>query len=192
MAALIVASWYCSARAQRQPVWGAFAGLMAALAFFTKASAAFYLGALGLVAGLGADRRREPPTETEAAASAESTALWTLAGLALSVRRSSARCFVLPHWADYRFYNWQVSVTRKPRYDLASIAAAGYLVSDPPRYVQPHVGRAAAWRCSAPGASRCALAARGRRRTAAPAVDRHRVARAAGRTTTGTNAASCS
>jgi len=30
--------------------------------------------------------------------------------------------FVLPHWADYQFYNWQMSVTRKPSYDLASIA----------------------------------------------------------------------
>jgi len=29
---------------------------------------------------------------------------------------------VLPHWTDYQFYNWQMSVTRKPSYDLASIA----------------------------------------------------------------------
>ena len=29
--------------------------------------------------------------------------------------------FVLPHWADYRFYNWQISVTRKPSYDITSI-----------------------------------------------------------------------
>jgi hypothetical protein len=30
--------------------------------------------------------------------------------------------FVLPHWTDYQFYNWQTSVLRKPSYDLASIA----------------------------------------------------------------------
>ena len=50
MAAFIVASWYCSARAEREPKWGALAALMAALAFFTKAAAAFYVGALGLAA----------------------------------------------------------------------------------------------------------------------------------------------
>src|SRR6476659_7048995 len=50
MVAFIVASWYCSVRAQERPWWGAFAGLMAVLAFFTKAAAAFYIGALGLAA----------------------------------------------------------------------------------------------------------------------------------------------
>ena len=29
--------------------------------------------------------------------------------------------FVLPNWSEYRFYNWQISVTRKPSYDLKSI-----------------------------------------------------------------------
>jgi hypothetical protein len=32
-----------------------------------------------------------------------------------------AALFVLPHWRDYQFYNWQMSVTRKPSYDLASV-----------------------------------------------------------------------
>jgi hypothetical protein len=27
---------------------------------------------------------------------------------------------VVPNWTDYRFYNWQMSVTRKPAYDLKS------------------------------------------------------------------------
>src|SRR6266545_513504 len=46
MAAFIVASWYCSTRAERQPAWGAVAGTCATLGFFTKAAAAFYIGAL--------------------------------------------------------------------------------------------------------------------------------------------------
>jgi hypothetical protein len=29
--------------------------------------------------------------------------------------------FVGPNWADYQFYNWQMSVTRKPSYDLRSL-----------------------------------------------------------------------
>jgi len=29
--------------------------------------------------------------------------------------------FVWPHWAEYRFYNWQTSVARKPEYSLARL-----------------------------------------------------------------------
>src|SRR5437764_572576 len=43
MAAFIVASWYCSTRVERTPAFGAAAGVFAALAFFTKAAAAFYV-----------------------------------------------------------------------------------------------------------------------------------------------------
>ena len=30
--------------------------------------------------------------------------------------------FVWPHLAEYRFYNWQMSVTRKPEYSLRALA----------------------------------------------------------------------
>jgi hypothetical protein len=194
MGAFIVASWYCSARAEREPRWGAAAGLMAVLAFFTKAAAAFYVGSLGLVAvlgflppkggsyrtGGGSDRTAGESDGTGGGsdgtgrgsdgtgrgsdrtgrgsdgpgrgsdrtgggsdgagggkdgagggthgasrsfrlqAEGRRAALWTLAGLAVSFGLIAA-LFVLPHWADYRFYNWQMSVTRKPSYDLASI-----------------------------------------------------------------------
>jgi Dolichyl-phosphate-mannose-protein mannosyltransferase len=134
MAAFIVASWYCSTRAERNAKWGAAAGVMAALAFFTKAAAAFYVGALGLVAILellplrggrhvpsvpgegGSDVPRVPPE----GGSDIDAAPWTIAGLAVSFAVIGA-LFVLPHWTDYRFYNWQMSVTRKPSYDLASV-----------------------------------------------------------------------
>jgi 4-amino-4-deoxy-L-arabinose transferase-like glycosyltransferase len=109
MAAFIVGSWSCSALAEREPRWGAAAGVMAALAFFTKAAAAFYVGALGLVALAGLlDRPRIR------------SSVWTLAGLAFAFGLTTA-IFVLPHWTDYWFYNWQMSVTRKPSYGLASI-----------------------------------------------------------------------
>jgi len=123
MAALIVASWYCSARAEREPAWGAAAGVMATLAFFTKAAAAFYLGALGLVAVarlvLPPDGG-SPATESLEQIRPRRAAMWTLAGLALSLA-AVLIVFVLPHWSDYRFYNWQMSVTRKPSYDLKSV-----------------------------------------------------------------------
>ena len=50
MTAFIVASWYCSAQARDRSWWGAAAGVCAVLAYFTKAAAAFYVGALGLAA----------------------------------------------------------------------------------------------------------------------------------------------
>jgi 4-amino-4-deoxy-L-arabinose transferase-like glycosyltransferase len=117
MAAFIVASWYCSTRAERAPRWGALAGVMATLAFFTKAAAAFYVGALGLVVLIGLLARNVPPEGD----GRRKSALWTLAGLAVSFGIIAA-VFVLPHWRDYQFYNWQMSVTRKPSYDLASVA----------------------------------------------------------------------
>src|SRR5262245_24470701 len=98
MSALMVASWYCVTRAERQPLWGALAGMFAALSFFTKAAAAAYVGALGLLVLL--EFRRNA---------------WTIAGLALSFGLIGV-FFVLPHWTDYQFYNWQMSVTRKPSY----------------------------------------------------------------------------
>jgi len=115
MAAFIVASWYCSVRAEREARWGAAAGVMAALAFFTKAAAAFYVGALGLVALL-----RVLPRKAGHHGNPRQAAVWTLVGLAIAFALIGAS-FVLPHWSDYQFYNWQMSVTRKPSYDIASI-----------------------------------------------------------------------
>ena len=135
MASFLVASWYCSTRVEWQPRWGALAAVMATLAFFTKAAAAFYIGALGLAAVIrlvegwnaGAGRSRPldlPPTGGSHGrvdrGAQRAAALWTLAGLALSFGVVAA-LFVLPHWRDYQFYNWQMSVTRKPSYDLVSV-----------------------------------------------------------------------
>jgi 4-amino-4-deoxy-L-arabinose transferase-like glycosyltransferase len=115
MAAALAVSWWAFVRAQERPSWGAAAGAAAIGAYFIKAAAIFFVGALGLTAlvaialpGPPADRRR-------------SAALWTLAGLAVAGGIALA-AFVGPEWAEYRFYNWQMSVTRKPSYDLASLA----------------------------------------------------------------------
>jgi 4-amino-4-deoxy-L-arabinose transferase-like glycosyltransferase len=120
MAAFIVASWYCSTRAERDPRWGGLAGVLAALAFFTKAAAAFYVGALGLVV-LWRLLDLPPRGASHERQSARAAAAWTLGGLVVSFGAIGA-LFVLPHWRDYQYYNWQISVTRKPSYDLASIA----------------------------------------------------------------------
>ena len=112
MVAFIVAAWWASTRAEDRPGWGAAAGAFAACAYFTKAAAAFYVAALGVAAVWSVLR---PRTGRERKA-----ALWTLAGLAVAFGVAAA-FFVVPHWADYRFYNWQISVTRKPSYDLHSL-----------------------------------------------------------------------
>ena len=44
----------------------------------------------------------------------------TLAGLGIATRLAVV-CFVVPNWQEFRFYNWQMSVTRKPEYTLRAL-----------------------------------------------------------------------
>jgi 4-amino-4-deoxy-L-arabinose transferase-like glycosyltransferase len=123
MVAFIVASWYCYVRAQSRPAWGWLAGACALLAFFTKASAAFYVAALGLDAVITialSVRLKGDATRTKVDTLARTAALATLGGLAAAGAIALA-LFVLPHWRDYWFYNVQMSITRKPSYDIRSL-----------------------------------------------------------------------
>ena len=121
MVAFMVASWYCYARAWTSPRWGAGAAACALLAFFTKASAAFFVGTLALDAVLSisgrlvASRSAPPPGDRDAAG-----ARWVLGGLA-AFGALALILFVAPHWSEYRFYNWQMSVTRKPSYTVRAL-----------------------------------------------------------------------
>ena len=148
MVALVVATWYSYTRAERAPVWGLAAGLSAVLAYFTKASAVFFVAALGLDALLslggrlaagegGVEAGRAPQSAEDQRGSAwilswkqtgpGQAAVMTLAGLALA-GIASLVLFVGPHWHDYWFYNWQMSVTRKPSYSVkAFIDRASWL-----------------------------------------------------------------
>ena len=110
MTAFMVVAWACYSRAGRHPAWAAAAGAAAVLAFFTKAAAAFFIGAIGLDAlgmlVLGWNDR----TWRRAGS-------WTLAGLAAAAIVVLA-LFVLPEWSEYSFYNWQMTVVRKPSYAI--------------------------------------------------------------------------
>lgn len=131
MVAFMAASWYCYVRAQCRAGWGVGAAAGALLAFFTKASAAFFVVTLALEASLTLwlwRRRRarafadSSPVST-ASGSADpfpAFALVTLAALGV-LGLLALVVFVLPNWADYRFYNWQMSVTRKPSYTLRAL-----------------------------------------------------------------------
>ena len=98
MVAFLVASWACYARAERDWRWGLGAAAFGLLAFFTKASAAFFLIALGLDAcwvGWRAWRAgggvRGP---------AVPGALATFAGLGVGTLALLA-VFVVPQWEQY-------------------------------------------------------------------------------------------
>jgi 4-amino-4-deoxy-L-arabinose transferase-like glycosyltransferase len=114
MIAFMVAAWYCYTRADERAEWGAAGGVLALTAFFTKASAAFFVGAIGIDAVLHLLPR------SNATAQQRRTAWWTIGGLACAGAIVFA-IFVLPHWTDYRFYNWQMSVTRKPSYTVKAL-----------------------------------------------------------------------
>lgn len=137
MVAFIVAGWAAYALAERRPMWGLAAGAGAVLAWFTKASAAFFLAALAfdaavtLTIGRSAGLRGRLGLAAPDAAQSRAAA-FTLAGAAL-VATVAIVLFVVPHWPQYHFYNWQMSVTRKPSYgfhDLLRRASWLPVVSD--------------------------------------------------------------
>jgi len=117
MVAFMVAAWYCYLRAQTQPLWGVLAAACALLAYFTKAAAIFFVAALAIEAMLILVLVRPGDAGSHASRRA---AVATLAGLAACGLVALA-VFVVPNWTDYRFYNWQMSVTRKPSYDVRSL-----------------------------------------------------------------------
>jgi hypothetical protein len=140
MTSFIVASWYAAVRAAAAPWWGLAAGLLAVAAYFTKAAAAFYVAALALVAAwpLAARAWRHVRAHRPEAGSGKARGagrlahmLWAdpstrgpllmLAGLAAGAFVALAT-FVIPNWHEYWFYNWQMSVTRKPSYTLRAFA----------------------------------------------------------------------
>ncbi len=119
MTAFMVVAWAAYALAPRRPALGTVAAVAALLAFFTKAAAAFFVAGLGLdalvtlwlarEAGSGSDEARE-----------RRAALWTLGGL-MAAGIVALAVFVIPYWTEFRFYNWQMSVTRKPSYSVKAI-----------------------------------------------------------------------
>lgn len=123
MVAWLVAAWYCAVRAERQPRWALGASLCALLAYFTKASAVFFGLGLGLLAVLALVERwwRDGRLVEWGRTDEGRVALWTLAGLAAGTV-VVLLAFVVPNWSEYWFYNWQMSVTRKPSYTLKALA----------------------------------------------------------------------
>lgn len=118
MVALLVIAWYGYARAATSARWGLLAGVVTILAYFTKASAVFFVAALGVDALLSLVVTARDETASIRFLRRRA-AIYALAGLAIAAIVAFV-VFVLPNWHEYRFYNWQISVTRKPSYTVSA------------------------------------------------------------------------
>jgi len=120
MTAFIVVSWGAYALAtsttsrRRSAAWAALAGAAAVAAFFTKAAAAFFVAALVLetVTTWWLSHTTNATNTTHATHFAIFWGMCAAGALALAV-------LVVPYWAEFQFYNWEMTVTRKPSYGLA-------------------------------------------------------------------------
>ncbi|MGE3842101.1 MAG: ArnT family glycosyltransferase [Vicinamibacterales bacterium] len=121
MVMFLVAGLYCYARALESPRWGVAAGLCAWLAFFSKAAAAFFLPALALAAVWPwVVQWSALRVTTEEADREREAGIYTLVGLVAGALIGFI-VYVLPNWNEFFFYNWQMSVTRKPAYTARAL-----------------------------------------------------------------------
>ncbi len=144
----MAAALYAYARAERAAglraaAWGASASAFAVAAFFAKAAAAFFPVAIVLVAAAGLRdvwRTRDRDGGTPVALNAHTG---VILGLAVSAVVAAA-VFVIPYWTEFTFYNWQMSVTRKPSYTLEAFVDRASWLPGRPRLLHAAVDAAAA------------------------------------------------
>jgi len=119
MVAALVAAWACYAKAERNWRWGVGAALLGLLAFFTKASAGFFLIALGLDAcWVGWRAWRSPNGGSVTSSAGGAIATFALLGAGTLV---ALAVFVVPHWADYSFYNLFVYGSRRSSMSVGAL-----------------------------------------------------------------------
>jgi len=132
MTMFIVIGWAAYARSARRPMWGMVAGIAVVLAFFTKAAAAFFVAAIVLEMATAAiltirDRSgtRIIPRIRDIAdisgISDTSAISATFMGLVLATAAALV-LFVAPNWSEFQFYNWAMTVERKPEYTAEAFA----------------------------------------------------------------------
>jgi hypothetical protein len=136
MTMFIVVGWAAYARSFDRPRWGLLAGAAVVLAFFTKAAAAFFVGAMVLELAttwwtLGSGCRVQGSGFRVQGAGFRvqgsrfiglgSAGFWTVVGLAVA-GLLALLVFVLPNWTEFQFYNWAMTVERKPEYTLAAFS----------------------------------------------------------------------
>ena len=169
---LIVASWYCYVRARESPRWGD-RWPASPRCSPTSPRRRPSSSSRPSVLDAAAHDRGGAPDDGGPAAGGRPAAAPRAAGAQLgagsrwpdspSPALLASSVFVAPNWQDYRFYNWQMSVTRKPIYTLQALRRPAVVVSGHPRLLHAHVDRDAAGPPGRPRASLC------RWRQAAPA-----------------------
>jgi hypothetical protein len=127
MTAFMTMSWAAYAMSAQRRWLGVAAGLFAVAAFFTKAAAAFFVAALLAELLLRLIQPTNPPTHqpttppthqpTNPPAHQPTSPWWPFVGLAVGAVAVFA-LFIWPHWTEFQFYNWEMTVTRKPTYGI--------------------------------------------------------------------------
>lgn len=125
MTMFMVVSWAAYIKGSERAWWSFIAGSAAVLAWFTKAAAAFFIAALVADAvwtvATATVRALRERLALEAPSAADVRNAWfTLGGLAVTALAIGV-LFVWPNWTQYEFYNWQMTVLRKPAYDWRSL-----------------------------------------------------------------------
>jgi 4-amino-4-deoxy-L-arabinose transferase-like glycosyltransferase len=110
MTMFIVVAWAACAHASTRPRWGVVAGIAVVLAFFTKASAAFF------VAAVMVELATEWWPQRKHFRHFRHFRHFPIAIGLLSASLIALAFFVLPYWTEFQFYNWAMTVTRKPEY----------------------------------------------------------------------------
>jgi 4-amino-4-deoxy-L-arabinose transferase-like glycosyltransferase len=117
MVAALVAAWACYAHSERDWRCGIGAALCGLVAFFTKASAAFFLVGLGIDASWAMWRaRRTAPLRSPGTKGALATFLVLALGTLVAVA-----VFVWPNWFEYAFYNLFVYGSRRSSVGLGPL-----------------------------------------------------------------------
>ncbi len=138
MTAFIVVSWaaYAIASSSRTRdrvwTWGVLAGLAAVAAFFTKAAAAFFIAALVLELATTWWLSRISPSSSPHLQISSSPHLPISPSSSLPISKSvfvglsvatlvALAVLVVPYWTEFQFYNWEMTVTRKPVYTVQAL-----------------------------------------------------------------------
>lgn len=111
MTAFMTMSWAAYAMSAHRRWLGVAAGLFAVAAFFTKAAAAFFVAGILVLLVL---RVRQVRRVQQVLRVPE---VWPVIGLAVGAVAVFA-LFIWPHWTEFQFYNWEMTVTRKPTYGI--------------------------------------------------------------------------
>lgn len=117
MTAFMTMSWAAFAMSAQRRWLGVAAGLFAVAAFFTKAAAAFFIAGILVLLVLRVLQVLQVLQVQRVRRVLQVPEVWPVVGLAVGAVAVLV-LFIWPHWTEFQFYNWQMTVTRKPSYGI--------------------------------------------------------------------------